>query len=128
MKMLQSLDFPGNVRQLENLCHWLTVMAPGQSVDVADLPAELRDEPHSASVTDWLTALAQEADRQLISEPGQVFEKLTNAFESTLIRRALAATGGKRIEAAQMLGIGRNTITRKIQELGLDDAKEGSDT
>ena len=128
MKYLQALDFPGNVRQLENLCHWLTVMAPGQSVDVADLPAELRDSNPAAmgseTAANWLVGLAGEADRMLATQPGKVFEDLTHAFESTLIRRALAATGGRRVEAAHILGIGRNTITRKIQELGLDDVPE----
>ena len=126
LKYLQSLDFPGNVRQLENLCHWLTVMAPGQTVDVADLPSELREGADSARrdlPADWNTALAAEADRLLAASPGEVFDTLTREFESTLIRRALNATGGRRVDAAQLLGIGRNTITRKIQELGLDDAR-----
>lgn len=120
---LQRLDFPGNVRQLENLCHWLTVMAPGQSVDVADLPPDLRGEsvqPRSVG-GDWLAAVAQEADRLLAAAPGAVAGQLTRQLEATLIRRALLATGGRRIEAAQLLGLGRNTITRKIQELGLED-------
>jgi two-component system nitrogen regulation response regulator GlnG len=120
-KYLQGLEFPGNVRQLENLCHWLTVMAPGQSIDVSDLPVELRDQPRRVTSTDWVTTLAQEADQLLASDPGQVADRLTRQFEATLIRRALGATGGRRIEAAQLLGIGRNTITRKIQELGLED-------
>ncbi|MFZ2628297.1 MAG: nitrogen regulation protein NR(I) [Rugosibacter sp.] len=120
-KYLQGLEFPGNVRQLENLCHWLTVMAPGQNIDVSDLPMELRDQPRRVTSTDWLAALAQEADQLLASDPGQVADRLTRQFESTLIRRALGATGGRRIEAAQLLGIGRNTITRKIQELSLED-------
>jgi two-component system nitrogen regulation response regulator GlnG len=128
VRYLQALEFPGNVRQLENLCHWLTVMAPGQSVDVADLPGELRDgvdaPVRNDLPQDWLGALSAEADRLLARQPGKVFEELIHAFESTLIRRALNATGGRRIEAAQLLGIGRNTITRKIQELGLDEAKE----
>jgi two-component system nitrogen regulation response regulator GlnG len=126
LKYLQGLEFPGNVRQLENLCHWLTVMAPGQSVDVADLPSELREGADSARrdlPADWNTALAAEADRLLAATPGTVFDTLTREFESTLIRRALNATGGRRVDAAQLLGIGRNTITRKIQELGLDDAR-----
>jgi two-component system nitrogen regulation response regulator GlnG len=131
IRYLQGLEFPGNVRQLENLCHWLTVMAPGQSVDVADLPGELRDGGDAAARSDlpqdWLGALGAEADRLIARQPGKVFEELTHAFEATLIRRALLATGGRRIEAAQLLGIGRNTITRKIQELGLDDAKEAGD-
>jgi two-component system nitrogen regulation response regulator GlnG len=126
LKYLQGLEFPGNVRQLENLCHWLTVMAPGQSVDIADLPSELREGTDSARrdlPADWNSALAVEADRLLAATPGAVFDTLTREFESTLIRRALNATGGRRVDAAQLLGIGRNTITRKIQELGLDDAR-----
>jgi len=123
---LASLDFPGNVRQLENICHWLTVMAPGQQVDLADLPAELRDSPQVSLGVDWESALAQEVDRLLAGNDGQVHEKLTNSFERVLINRALAHTGGRRIEAALALGIGRNTITRKIQELGLG-AGRGND-
>ena len=125
LKYLQGLDFPGNVRQLENLCHWLTVMAPGQSVDIPDLPAELREGPENSARRDlpanWNQALAGEADRLLAAAPGAVFDTLSREFEATLIRRALNATGGRRVDAAQLLGIGRNTITRKIQELGLDD-------
>jgi two-component system nitrogen regulation response regulator GlnG len=102
-------------------------MAPGQSVDIADLPSELRDGSDAAARRDmpanWNTALASETDRLLSAAPGEVFNQLTRQFEATLIRRALNATGGRRIDAAQLLGIGRNTITRKIQELGLDDAK-----
>ena len=127
LKYLQGLEFPGNVRQLENLCHWLTVMAPGQSVDIPDLPAELRDEPRRDLPANWSAALAGEADRLLGSAPGEVFDKLTRQFEATLIRRALNASGGRRIDAAQLLGIGRNTITRKIQELGLDGVKAGTE-
>jgi len=123
LKYLASLDFPGNVRQLENLCHWLTVMAPGQLVDVADLPQELRESAPQALIADWEGALAVEVDRLLARDIGQVHEKLTHAFERVLINRALAHTGGRRIEAAQALGIGRNTITRKIQELNLDGAR-----
>ncbi|MBL8480494.1 MAG: nitrogen regulation protein NR(I) [Sterolibacteriaceae bacterium] len=129
LKYLQGLDFPGNVRQLENLCHWLTVMAPGQSVDTPDLPAELREGSESTRrdlPANWNAALAAEADRLLAAAPGTVFDTLNREFESTLIRRALNATGGRRVDAAQLLGIGRNTITRKIQELGLDDAKPES--
>jgi two-component system nitrogen regulation response regulator GlnG len=123
LKYLSALDFPGNVRQLENLCHWLTVMAPGQLVDVADLPPELRETTPQALTDDWEGALALEVDRLLARDIGQVHEKLTNAFERVLINRALAHTGGRRIEAAQALGIGRNTITRKIQELNLDGTR-----
>ena len=124
LQQLSTLDFPGNVRQLENVCHWLTVMAPGQQVDVGDLPPELREATASSSAcADWESGLAQVVDHMLASGEGPVHEKLTNAFERILINRALAHTGGRRIEAALALGIGRNTITRKIQDLGLDGAR-----
>jgi two-component system nitrogen regulation response regulator GlnG len=126
LKRLQAFDFPGNVRQLENICHWLTVMAPGQTVDEADLPSDMRESQlsHAASTaTDWVAALNTEADRLLHEAPGEVFDQLNKTFEKNLILRALAATGGRRVEAAQLLGIGRNTITRKIQELGIDAAR-----
>ncbi len=117
---LSGLEFPGNVRQLENLCHWLTVMAPGQTIEIADLPAELREQPNTEAPLDWLEGLANETDRLIAVAPGSVHDRLYRDFERTLIRRALTSTGGRRIEAAQLLGIGRNTITRKIQELGLE--------
>jgi two-component system nitrogen regulation response regulator GlnG len=120
LRHLCSLDFSGNVRQLENLCHWLTVMAPGQLVELGDLPPELREATAAVQANDWESALALEVDRLLLGDPGKVHEKLTHAFERVLINRALTHTGGRRIEAALALGIGRNTITRKIQELGLD--------
>ncbi|MGB0126499.1 MAG: nitrogen regulation protein NR(I) [Rhodocyclaceae bacterium] len=123
LKYLASLDFPGNVRQLENLCHWLTVMAPGQVIEPKDLPADLREAPVNDTASDWLDALAGEADRLLAQREGNVFDVLNRGFERTLIARALAATGGRRIEASQLLGIGRNTITRKIQELGLENGR-----
>ena len=123
LKHLASLDFPGNVRQLENICHWLTVMAPGQLVDYADLPPELRNSGPQVAASDWEGGLAMEVDRLLAAGSSQVHERLTNIFERILINRALAFTGGRRIEAAQALGIGRNTITRKIQDLGLDGRK-----
>ena len=121
LKFLQTSPWPGNVRQIENLCHWLTVMAPGQQIEIADLPAEMRDLPAEVGNADWQVQLAATANELLAREPGKVWEGLLRTFEATLIRRALAATGGRRIEAAQLLGIGRNTITRKIQELGIDD-------
>jgi two-component system, NtrC family, nitrogen regulation response regulator GlnG len=122
---LSRLDFPGNVRQLENLCHWLTVMAPGQVVEVGDLPAEVRDQPAPVG-SDWLAALEQEAERRLARGESGILDPLCRQFERALIVRALAKTGGRRIEAANLLGMGRNTITRKIQELGIDE-KSGSD-
>jgi two-component system nitrogen regulation response regulator GlnG len=120
---LSRLDFPGNVRQLENLCHWLTVMAPGQVVDVGDLPAEIRDQPAITS-SDWLAALEQEAERRLTRGESGILDPLSRQFERALIMRALAKTGGRRIEAAALLGMGRNTITRKIQELGIESGPD----
>ena len=133
---LQTLPFPGNVRQLENLCHWLTVMAPGSQIDPADLPPEIRPPDSDTraggmgsdscgtlgrdAALDWRALLSQEADRLLGDIPGHVFDELNREFERTLIQRALAASEGRRIEAANLLGIGRNTITRKIQELDID--------
>ena len=122
---LSRLPFPGNVRQLENLCHWLTVMAPGQVIDVGDLPAEFRGQA-AAPAADWLAALEHEAERRLARGETGILDSLTRQFERALITRALARTGGRRIEAANLLGMGRNTITRKIQELGIEE-KSGSE-
>ena len=123
LEHLARLELPGNVRQLENLCHWLTVMAPGQVIEVGDLPAEFRD-PSSAVATDWLSALEQEAERRLARGQTGILDDLGRQFERTLILKALRRTGGRRIEAANLLGMGRNTITRKIQELGIEDDPE----
>jgi len=123
---LARLEFAGNVRQLENLCHWLTVMAPGQVVDVGDLPAEFRDQVATTS-SDWLAALESEAERRLARGETGILDALSRQFERALITKALERTAGRRIEAANLLGMGRNTITRKIQELGIDDDKSGAD-
>jgi len=150
MDRLMRFEFPGNVRQLENLCHWLTVMAPAQMIEPKDLPPEVMAE-HLAprplveaavrsaaasplveagagtsllvplGVDAWLSQLAQEARRLLEAGVPDVWGHLTRQFEGRLIHVALENTRGRRIEAAQKLGIGRNTITRKIQELGLDE-------
>jgi len=125
LEHLSRLEFPGNVRQLENLCHWLTVMAPGQVVELGDLPVEFRDPAVAAAATDWVAALEQEAERRLSRGETGILEALGRQFERTLIAKALARTGGRRIEAANLLGMGRNTITRKIQELGIEgEAKD----
>ena len=120
MAYLCGQSFPGNVRQIENICHWLTVMAPTQVIEVGDLPPELRDETPVAE-SDWLAALAREVDRMLARGESAIMDTLSKRFERTLIGKALAHTGGRRIEAANLLGIGRNTITRKVAELGLQD-------
>ena len=142
---LERFAFPGNVRQLENICHWLTVMAPAQVVEAKDLPAEIgvgqgaapaaqtpdlpdlpdasgeaySASPEAAPAMDWESALEAEATALLRAGQGDVWNIYSKRFESRLIQAALASTKGRRIEAAQKLGIGRNTITRKIQELGL---------
>jgi two-component system nitrogen regulation response regulator GlnG len=157
---LEGFGFPGNVRQLENLCHWLTVMAPAQLIEPKDLPPEVgvaRQEalaskppatatalplatvpaqPEATPVVlpatfngvtlaadglqEWEQALEGEAVALLATGRLDVWDVLTRRFESRLILAALATTKGRRIEAAHKLGIGRNTITRKIQELGLE--------
>jgi two-component system nitrogen regulation response regulator GlnG len=116
---LARLEFRGNVRQLENLCHWLTVMAPGQVIETGDLPAEFRDQA-PAGASDWLAALESEAERRLAHGETGILDTLARQFERALITKALERTAGRRIEAANLLGMGRNTITRKIQELGID--------
>ena len=114
-------EFPGNVRQLENLCHWITVMAPGQSVEVADLPPDIRGEKNAVVAEgDWKRALEREVAASLGRGEKEIYNGLNRAFEGALITKALEHTGGRRIEAATLLGIGRNTLTRKIQELNLD--------
>jgi two-component system, NtrC family, nitrogen regulation response regulator GlnG len=169
---LKDFEFPGNVRQLENVCHWLSVMAPAQVIDIKDLPPEVLGQAALAAHTHeppiaikniaayavntpaigqkglengdtnhtqapqgdalagisttpslnrvWESDLHQEALDLLLAGRTDVWDILTRRFESKLILTALETTKGRRIEAAQKLGIGRNTITRKIQELGLD--------
>ena len=152
-------NFPGNVRQLENICHWLTVMAPAQVIEPKDLPPEvlglanesgpmaqhvledvttsahaIEDETQvasSKSITspvvlnlpgaDWEQGFEAEAMSLLVAGRTDVWDAMVNRVEARLIQTALASTRGRRIEAAQKLGIGRNTITRKIQELGIQE-------
>ncbi|MET0918012.1 MAG: nitrogen regulation protein NR(I), partial [Burkholderiales bacterium] len=120
VRFLSAQDLPGNVRQLENVCHWLTVMAPGLNVDLNDLPPELRTETAAQAAQDWSGALEREVDTLLKRGDTAIMDELTRQFEKSLITRALLHTGGRRIEAANLLGLGRNTLTRKIQELGLE--------
>jgi len=142
---LETFEFPGNVRQLENVCHWLSVMAPSQLIEAKDLPQDLMTSavplapaalpgplqhavmvepisaaPVAAGPEAWAAEMAREARRLLAAGEPDVWDTLTRRFEASLILTALDVTRGRRIEAAQKLGIGRNTITRKIQELGLD--------
>ena len=114
LKYLQSQDWPGNVRQLENVCHWLTVMAPSVNIEVADLPAELKSESSVVTAQSWISALEREAESLLNRGEVGIIDELTRQFEKALIVRALTHTGGRRIEAAHLLGLGRNTLTRKL--------------
>jgi two-component system nitrogen regulation response regulator GlnG len=155
LEILSHFNFPGNVRQLENICHWLTVMAPAQMIEVKDLPPEVLSPnlentaivdlsavsatasqressaspasvspPHAlinlGAHAGWESALEVEALQLLGTDRQDVWDVLSRRFESLLIQAALATTRGRRIEAAVKLGIGRNTITRKIQELNIE--------
>ncbi|MET0963828.1 MAG: nitrogen regulation protein NR(I) [Noviherbaspirillum sp.] len=168
MQFLTQLDLPGNVRQLENLCNWITVMAPGQTVEVKDLPPELLEgqqnlapgsqpytpvmpqaaapaaimgesangsaaasamAPAAADIAppeqpNWIALLESEAAQMLAAGRPEVMDALGRQFESALIKTALRHTHGRKNDAAVRLGIGRNTITRKIHELGIDGAKD----
>ena len=127
-KYLAGLSWPGNVRQLENFCRWITVMASSREVYLTDLPPEFSDqELESATTENWTQALQNWADQQLSLGNTSILDEATPMFERTLIDIALKHTAGRRRDAANLLGWGRNTLTRKIKELGgnLDDS--GSD-
>ena len=166
MQFLVGLELPGNVRQLENLCNWITVMAPGQTVEVKDLPLDLTQgtafaSPHAldagganvlpgpgplpatvpaagmapaisshsavafaTGADGWISLLELQAANMLSAGQVEVMDVLGKQFESALIKTALRHTHGRKNDAAVRLGIGRNTITRKIAELGIDGAKD----
>jgi two-component system nitrogen regulation response regulator GlnG len=123
LRHLGTQDFPGNVRQIENLCHWLTVMAPSVAIEVKDLPPDVRSDTDTVAL-DWAAVLEKEVENRLNRGDTAIMGEVVRQFEKTLIVKALAHTGGRRIEASQLLGLGRNTLTRKIRELGLDGGKE----
>lgn len=124
LKLMSGLPWTGNVRQMENICHYLTVMAPGQVIETSDLPPDLIGGEKPADSDNWLECLARQADIRLARGETAILDELVPDFEKALIRIALKHTGGKRIEAAHLLGWGRNTLTRKIQELGMEEASE----
>ena len=118
---LAKLDWPGNVRQLENLCRWLTVMASGREIHLDDLPPDLRHQPMIPSNrNDWEDALRLWASQTLARGEGQILDRALPAFERILISVALEKTRGHRQDAARLLGWGRNTLTRKIKELAME--------
>ena len=122
-KLLTQLDWPGNVRQLENLCRWLTVMAPGQEIRVEDLPDELTTQSGhmTTAEADWQPQLRKWVRQQLVEGREHLLDEATPAFERIMIETALQHTSGRRQEAARLLGWGRNTLTRKLKELGLQE-------
>lgn len=138
LKEMSAMPFPGNVRQLENLCHWLTVMTPASVIGVGDLPTDIVAEANAQPTAlqgeyvpvqsttksasgDWESGLSRLAVKMLQDGDTEVYDALCSRFEKAVLQAALEVTRGRRVEAAQRLGIGRNTITRKLQELGIDD-------
>ena len=120
VEYLSALKWPGNVRQLENICRWISVMASGKEIHMQDLPAEmLKNEMSVAELVDWQSLLGEWADREMSKGTNAILDRILPQFESVLIKAAMRKTGGKRQEAAKLLGWGRNTLARKIQELGL---------
>ncbi|MCF7982112.1 MAG: nitrogen regulation protein NR(I) [Pseudomonadales bacterium] len=119
---LSMLEWPGNVRQLENTCHWLTVMASGREIHLRDLPPELLDETavSPAGASDWESALRQWAELALSANQPGILNQATPKFERILIEAALKQTAGRKRDASLLLGWGRNTLTRKIKELGIE--------
>ena len=122
LDFLQKLEWRGNVRQLQNTCRWLTVMAPAQEVHLDDLPPELvNKESKSQMSSDWVKVLQYWAEQQLANGETALFDKATPEFERVMIQTALRSAGGRRQDAAHLLGCGRNTLTRKIKELDMED-------
>lgn len=120
---LSALEWPGNVRQLENTCRWLTVMASGREIHLHDLPSDLLNTSaeQASAATDWESLLRTSIDQQLLKKKLDVAKQTIPAVETILIKAALNFTHGKRHEAAILLGYGRNTLTRKIKELGIEE-------
>ncbi|MBV4505226.1 nitrogen regulation protein NR(I) [Pseudomonas sp. BW13M1] len=119
-EFIRNLPWPGNVRQLENTCRWITVMASSREVLVGDLPPELLNLPQDAApVTNWEQALRQWADQALARGQSSLLDSAVPSFERIMIETALKHTAGRRRDAALLLGWGRNTLTRKIKELGM---------
>lgn len=121
-EFLSSLDWPGNVRQLENTCRWITVMAAGREIHLRDLPPELGQTSTPASGSDqpdWRTMLSQWARNELLQGKEQILRDALPAFEQVMIEVALQHTQGRKRDAAELLGWGRNTLTRKLKELDL---------
>ncbi|MGR8920899.1 MAG: nitrogen regulation protein NR(I) [Gammaproteobacteria bacterium] len=123
LAVMRAYDWPGNVRQLENVCRRVMIMAPSREIDAEDLPAELTEvapDGEQAGAEDWEGALKRWAERRLRETGEPILDEAVPRFETTMIEVALSSTRGRRQEAARLLGWGRNTLTRKIKELDLD--------
>lgn len=119
---LESYEWSGNVRQLENVCRWLTVMAPAQEIHIDELPPEITNsDPSSQTSGDWKAQLKHWVEQRLASGDVDLLNEATQIFEKVMIQAALSKTGGRRQDAAKLLGCGRNTLTRKIKELEIDN-------
>lgn len=118
---LKQLEWPGNVRQLENMCRWLTVMASGREIHITDLPPELRDQEiqNPANAKDWTGQLYLWTEEALKRGDTKILDVAMPAFERIMIESALKHTSGRKREAAELLGWGRNTLTRKLKELSI---------
>ena len=118
-----NLDWKGNVRQLENVCHWLTVMTAGNTVNIADLPEDLKESDNQAlsvqTQGNWINGLEVDIKSKILQGNDDIYDAFIQLTEKSLIESALEYTKNKKIEAAKILGIGRNTITRKIKELNI---------
>lgn len=120
---LSTLDWPGNVRQLENACHWLAVMTSGQSIHLSDLPSDLQADnlsPGQTTTSNWKESLQKQVEQVLASGKSNLIAELIPQVETILIRAALKQTHGRKNDASKLLGWGRNTLTRKIKELELE--------
>ncbi|MDH3992161.1 MAG: nitrogen regulation protein NR(I), partial [Gammaproteobacteria bacterium] len=119
---LTGLDWPGNVRQLENTCRWITVMASGREVHLSDLPPELGKDSSpvaESEASDWRDLLHRWARNELVQGKHHILQEATPAFEKVMIEVALQHSQGRKRDAAELLGWGRNTLTRKIKDLEL---------
>ena len=127
MDYLSGLSWPGNVRQLENICRWLTVMASGREILLSDLPSELMQQTRKELVfpahKNWEDPLKEWCDQEFAQGHTEILNRAIPAFEKVVINSALAFTSGRKREAAEILGWGRNTLTRKLKELKLDSAE-----
>jgi len=118
------MPWPGNVRQLENICRWLTVMAAGREILLSDLPPELKAESVGrdySNKSSWQKMLRHWSETALKNGKKNILDDAIPEFERAMIETALAHTGGRKKDAALLLGWGRNTLTRKLQEYGIED-------